>query len=239
MDPEPSGPKSRSGQLLIRQHALVPLQVLGAAWGRTGTLSVKVALERLGFGPSYHMLEVFRAHPEHKAAWIDAARGADVSWDSVFADYRSAVDWPACAFWRELTAAYPDMKVIVVEREPELWLDSFKATVRRGIPTTAPPMDDLTQTMMYEVVFRRSFRGQMLSNQDLLDQYSAHRDEVIAGVKPDCLLRWSLADGWSPLCQFLGVAEPDEPFPRVNDREDFVRIFVQGGEIQPGPGSAS
>jgi hypothetical protein len=111
----------------------VGLRVLGTAWGRTGTLSAKVALERLGLGPCYHMLEVFRVHPEHKEAWIDAARGVSVNWEDLFAGYQSAVDWPACAFWPELIEEYPEMRVVQVLRDPQRWYESYDATIRAGI----------------------------------------------------------------------------------------------------------
>jgi hypothetical protein len=206
------------------------LQVLGAAWGRTGTLSVKLALERLGFGPCYHMIEVFRTHPEHAATWIEAARGARVDWDEIFTGYRAAVDWPACAFWPELTAALPDLRVLLVLRDAERWHESFEATIRGGIPGREPDPDAVTDTMMHEVIFKRSFGGALEPPSHLVARYEDHVAAVRSSIAPDRLLVWSLAEGWAPLCAFLGVPEPDEPFPHVNDRAEFFRIFVQGGQ---------
>lgn len=203
------------------------LQVLGAAWGRTGTLSVKLALERLGFGPCYHMLEVFRVHPEHQPLWVDAARGVPIDWGRLFNGYRAAVDWPACAFWPALTEAFPDLRVILVVRDAQRWYESFDATIRAGIPTLEPDPADITATMLHEVIFKRSFGG-AVDPGHLVERYERHVDSVRSSVKDGQLLVWSLTDGWTPLCSFLGVPEPDEPFPHVNDRDDFFRIFVQG-----------
>jgi hypothetical protein len=205
------------------------LQVLGAAWGRTGTLSVKLALERLGFGPCYHMLEVFRTHPEHQALWVDAARGAPIDWEALFDEYRAAVDWPACAFWTELTKAFPDLRTVLVVRDAQHWYESFDATIRAGIPTEEPGADDTTAMMLHEVIFKRSFGG-AIDRAHLVDRYEQHVDHVRSLLDGDRLLVWSLTDGWAPLCSFLRVPEPDEPFPRLNDRNDFSRIFVQGGD---------
>ena len=203
------------------------LRVLGTAWGRTGTLSAKLALERLGLGPCYHMLEVFRVHPEHTGTWIDAARGAAVNWEDLFAGYKSAVDWPACAFWLELIEEYPEMQVVQVRRDPQRWYESFDATIRAGIPTTCPRSKDVTDTMMYEVIFKRSF-NRALSRSELIRAYEAHVERVRQSVDPSRLLIWSLSEGWAPLCEFLHLPEPSEPIPHVNDREEFLRIFVQG-----------
>ena len=203
------------------------LRVLGTAWGRTGTLSAKLALERLGLGPCYHMLEVFRVHPEHKEAWIDAAWGVPVNWEDLFAGYQSAVDWPACAFWPELIEEYPEMRVVQVLRDPQRWYESYDATIRAGIPTTRPPSEDATDTMMYEVIFKRSF-SRALGRSELIRAYEAHIERVRETVDPSRLLMWSLTEGWAPLCDFLDLPEPSEPIPHVNDREDFFRIFVQG-----------
>lgn len=200
------------------------LEVVGAGWGRTGTLSTKVALDRLGFGPCYHMSEVFFAHPEHRHLWTAAARGEPVDWDALFAGYRSAVDWPACAFWPELCAAYPDAKVLLTARDPESWYDSYASTIAGGVPADAPGGDGI-DAMVHAVLVERSFGGRAGPQEHLVDRYRRHVAEVTSTVPADRLLVWSVADGWDPLCRFLGVPVPDDPFPRVNDRAEFGRIF--------------
>jgi hypothetical protein len=214
----------------------VTLVVIGAGWGRTGTLSTKVALEALGFGPCYHMIEVFRSHPEHRSDWLAAARGEPVDWHRLLAGYGSAVDWPVAAFWRELAAAFPAAKLLLTTRDPERWSDSFESTISAGIPREPPGPEDLGGSMLHEVIVRRSFAGRSSSREELLERYGEHVEEVRAGVEPDRLLVWSVAEGWGPLCAFLGVPEPDQPFPHVNDRADFRRIFLDGGDPTGAPG---
>lgn len=209
------------------------LRVIGAGWGRTGTLSTKVALERLGFGPCYHMIEVFRTHPEHRAQWRRAAAGEHVDWSGIFAGYEGAVDWPACAFWRELAEAYPEAKVLLTYRPAADWYESFDVTISNGIPREHPGEEDETGAMMNEVIVKRSFGGRAGSRDELIERYEEHVAEVREELPSDRLLLWSPMEGWERLCDFLGVSVPAEPFPRVNDRSDFFRIFAGGdGDVE-------
>src|SRR5580765_8272638 len=114
-----------------------PLDVIGAGLGRTGTLSLKLALEHLGFGPCYHMYEVYE-HPEHAEAWIAAVSGGYVNWRQVLDGYHSTVDWPACTFWRELLAWSPEAKVVLSVRDIDAWYASFTNTVQRVIEHPRP-----------------------------------------------------------------------------------------------------
>jgi hypothetical protein len=205
------------------------LRLIGAGWGRTGTLSTKFALEQLGYGPCYHMIEVFQAHPEHRSLWRRAAAGKDINWSEIFADYQAAVDWPTCAFWRELSEAYPTAKVLLTYRPAEEWYESFEATISGGIPRQHPGEGDETGAMMNEVIVQRSFRSRADSRAALVERYEEHVAEVQGALPANRLLTWSPKDGWRPLCEFLGVPTPSEPFPKVNDRSDFFRIFA-GGE---------
>ena len=106
----------------------MPLEVIGPGFGRTGTNSLKIALEQLGFGPCHHMFEV-RDNPERLADWEKAARGEKVDWDHVFRGYRSQVDWPGARYWRELVRHYPTAKVVLSVRDPDEWFDSVQATI--------------------------------------------------------------------------------------------------------------
>ena len=116
------------------------LKVIGAGFGRTGTKSLKQALEDLGFGPCYHMVEAF-AHPEHVPVWEAAAQGEPVEWEDIFRGYQSAVDWPAAAFYAQLMARYPDARVILTVRDPDRWYESVLNTLyAMGKLTAAPPM---------------------------------------------------------------------------------------------------
>src|SRR5215218_1360168 len=106
------------------------LEVIGAGFGRTGTMSLKATLEELGFGPCYHMREVFE-HPEHIGQWRAAMRGEPVDWERILGDYRATVDWPGCTFYDELLERNPDAKVILTVRDPQRWYESACDTIYR------------------------------------------------------------------------------------------------------------
>ena len=106
----------------------MPLSVIGAGFGRTGTMSLKLALDQLGFGPCYHMTEVFK-NPKASGYWEAAADGKPIDWEEVFAGYRSTVDWPGATFYKQLADAYPEAKVILTERDAEAWFESTQATI--------------------------------------------------------------------------------------------------------------
>ena len=82
------------------------LQVVGAGVGRTGTASLRQAIERLTGGTCYHMSEVF-GKPDHVDTWKAAAEGSMPDWNVFLAGYSGTLDWPACTCWRELARAYP------------------------------------------------------------------------------------------------------------------------------------
>lgn len=196
------------------------LDVIGAGFGRTGTRSLKDALERLGFDPCYHMSEV--QSPERVAQWRAATEG-DADWDGIFAGYRSAVDWPAAAFWRELAATYPEAKVILTDRDPERWYASVMATIH---PSSTAPTDDPDRLrftdMVDRVVWQGVFDGRTAEREHALAVFARHRDEVVRSLPSERLLIYRAGDGWEPLCTFLGVPVPDEPYPHLNDRATFL-----------------
>ena len=209
------------------------LQVIGAGFGRTGTLSLKLALEALGFGPCYHMLEVIRK-PEHAAIWQRATRGEAVDWDALFADYQSGVDWPLCAFWEPLAAHYPNARVILSERDPESWFRSACDTIFQVLDK-APAGDDASQgSMARELICERTFGGRHHDRDHAIAVYEAHRQRVLDGVPPQRLLRFRAADGWPPLCEFLGVPVPEIPYPRVNSTEEFGQLLRKLDEERDG-----
>lgn len=209
------------------------LAVVGAGFGRTGTLSLKSALETLGVGRCHHMFEVM-ADMSQAPRWTAAARGEPVHWDGLLGEFGATVDWPGCAFWRELAEAYPQAKVVLSVRPPERWYDSFHHTIRellvRGLPAVAdlPEGSELAGMieMAKEVIVGRSFGGDLGERDHALAAYHRHNDAVRAGVEPARLLVYDVAEGWEPLCAFLGRPVPDEPFPNVNDREFFRSLFL-------------
>jgi hypothetical protein len=192
------------------------LQVIGAGFGRTGTLSLKLALEQLGFGPCHHMAEVF-AHPETIPMWIAAADGRP-DWAAIFDGYASAVDWPTATFYRELAEAYPDAKVILTERDPESWFASTQATI---FGLDLPPDSDDPWTIMVGKVIAELFGRQMHDKARVIGVYQAHNARVREAIPPERLLVYQVSEGWAPLCAFLDAPVPDSPMPKVNSTEEF------------------
>jgi len=201
----------------------MPLSVLGAGFGRTGTMSLKHALERLGFGPCYHMLEV-RHNPGHDRLWMDAVQGRAVDWDALFADYASACDWPQCHFWRPLAAHYPEAKVILTLRDPQAWYRSISNTIFPHLCADADPAQPravLHRAMTRALIQEQVFGGRWQDREHVLAVYRAHVETVRRELPPQRLLVYDVSQGWTPLCEFLGVDVPDEPYPRVNSTEEF------------------
>ena len=198
------------------------LAVIGAGFGRTGTLSLKHALERLGFGPCYHMAEV-ATHPEHVDLWRRAWRGEDV-WPELFADYGAAVDWPVAAFWQRLMDYYPDAKVLLSLRDGESWFKSATDTIFRSMGEGLESDNATLQErllMAKEIIVDGTFNGDLTDRDAAIAKYEANVAAVRATAPSDRLIEARAQDGWTPLCEALGVPVPDEPYPRVNTTEEF------------------
>lgn len=208
------------------------LLVIGSGFGRTGTMSLKNALETLGFGPCHHMEEVF-AHPPQVAHWAAAARGEPVDWHAVFAGYRSQVDWPGAAWWRDLADAFPDAKVIHTERPAEAWYDSFAATIgklmaiRKDLPL--PPHIAQMLDIGTDVVAGHTFGGRPDDRDHAIAVYRQHGAAVRAAIPARRLLVFDPIEGWGPLCRFLGVAVPSAPFPHRNRGAEFWDMLKPPG----------
>jgi len=206
------------------------LKVIGEGYGRTGTMSLKLALEQLGFGPCHHMVEVF-AHPESIPLWSDAADGK-ADWDAIFQGYVSAVDWPTATFYKELADKYPDAKVILTERDPESWFKSTQATIfARDIP---PDTQDPWARMVSKVI-AQLFDHRMHDKEKVISVFKAHNARVREVIPADRLLVYEVAQGWAPLCDFLGVPVPDGPMPKVNSTEEFQGRLAQQVAERPAP----
>ncbi|WP_231333298.1 sulfotransferase family protein [Actinomadura graeca] len=215
------------------------MKVIGAGFGRTGTASLRAALETLGLGPCYHM-HVVIDEPFRVGHWFDIGEGRPPDWDEVFAGFRSTVDWPAAAYWRELAAHYPDAKVVLTVRDPERWYESADATIfareraRQGrrplrhrvlqrLAERRSPGVALYPRMHKAIISDGVFGGRAGDRAHAIEVFRRHTEEVKAAIPPGRLLVYEVREGWEPLCAFLGVPVPDEPFPRVNDREEFRR----------------
>lgn len=203
------------------------LAVVGSGFGRTGTRSLKDALEILGFGPCHHMSVVFQ-NPELVDAWVGLARGEPQDWKTYFAGYRSQVDWPGAHVWRELLAAFPEAKVVHSVRPEDSWWKSYSRTIGRlrrihGTIDLPPHVHAMLDAIAQLVGMTT------LAERDVaIAAYRKRTEEVRAAVPPDRLIIYDVAEGWQPLCAFLGVPVPETPFPRLNSGDDFWTRF--GGE---------
>ena len=197
------------------------LKVIGAGVGRTGTYSLKIALNRLGFGPCHHMEEVLHNMPVQVPLWQAAADG-NPDWDAIYKGCHSAVDWPTARFFRELNAAYPEAKFILGHRSPRTWAESFSHTIYKLLSAgeAAPEAQRAWLAMVAEVIAQTGMPPG-LDVEGLEKAFVAHADAVKAEIPASRLLVYEVRDGWGPLCAFLGVPVPDEPFPRTNDRAEF------------------
>src|SRR5215831_14713465 len=192
------------------------LQVIGVGLGRTGTMSLKLALERLGLGPCYHMAELMM-NPERTPLWIAAADGKP-DWEAVFSGYSSTTDYPACLYWRELATEYPNAKLILTKRDKEKWFESTQATIFSDGMTArirGTPVEPF-----FEKTVWRDFGARIHDRAFMTSYFEKHNAAVEAGAAKKRLLVYDVAQGWEPLCKFLGVAVPDAAFPKVNSREE-------------------
>ncbi len=203
------------------------LQVIGAGVGRTGTYSLKLALNTLGFGPCHHMEEVVLNMPRQLPLWVDVVNGKP-HWSEIFASYRSTVDWPTARYFRELLAAYPSAKFILTHRSAESWAESFAATIykllaeRSEAPAAMHAWLDWVSTVIAQTGFPPG-----LDVEGLTQAFVAHNEAVKAAIPSNQLLIYQVKEGWEPLCAFLGVSTPSEPFPRTNNRSEFWDLVAQ------------
>jgi hypothetical protein len=196
------------------------LKVVGAGLGRTGTHSLKVALERLLGEPCYHMVEVFK-HPEDVPAWRQAAEGNMPDWHALMEGYGAAVDWPPSAFWRELSEAFPDALILLSIRDAEKWWTSASSTIFNAIPSRADA-ENREWFDMIVAMFTNRFTPEIQNKEACIETFNRHNDDVKRTAPANRLLIWEAKDGWEPICAALGLPVPEEPFPLTNTTEEFV-----------------
>jgi len=216
------------------------MKLIGAGMPRTGTLTQKVALEMLGLGPCYHMVDVL-ADLDQAKLWQRALDG-EAPWGQIFGDFDSTVDWPGGYFYRELMAVYPEAKVLLSVREPQAWERSMRETVwavRHGeslvrLLSSAQAHVNPQWRGFLEMIDRLVWEGEgtfasgHAEPQQLIDTMIRHNREVESNVPPERLLVWSVEEGWQRLCEFLEVPVPRQPFPHVNDRTEFLNRVIDG-----------
>jgi hypothetical protein len=218
------------------------MRVVGAGFGRTGTTSLKAALEELGFGPSYSLSEVF-ANPEHVGFWEAAGcpTREELDWEGFLAGYGVAVDWPACSFYEELMEAFPEAPVILTVRDPAPWYESTRSTIYglRRLTTGPLPVRAAfafaglfapgvagTVRLADRLVWEDTFDGRFEDRAYAMEVFERHNEAVRRRVPPERLLVFDVREGWAPLCDFLGVEAPGEPFPRLNEAREMRRRLL-------------
>lgn len=204
------------------------MKVIGAGLGRTGTYSLKLAINQLGLGPCFHMEAVLQDREAQVPLWTRALDGTP-DWNAIYEGFQSAVDWPTAAFYQELHAAYPEARFVLTVRSPESWADSFGATIAKLVDDRdqAPPEMSAWLDMVRRMLDQNGIEAG-LSRDGLAQRFSAHVDAVKAAIPADQLLVFDVKEGWAPLCVFLGVETPEGPFPRTNDRGEFWDLVSAG-----------
>jgi hypothetical protein len=206
------------------KESTMELAVVGAGVGRTGTHSLKVALEQLLGGPCHHMAEIF-ADPSQMPAWIDAIDGRPVDWAAMLEPYKAIVDWPGGSFWRELSDANPDALVLLSVRDPEAWYRSASNTI--FLIFDDPPSDIAPWIEALRRLFHDRFSDRLDDPTAMMDAFVRHNDAVRAEVPAGRLLEWSPGDGWEPICERLGLPVPAEQFPVTNTTNEFREMIGQ------------
>lgn len=210
-------------------------KVMDVGLGRTGTMSLKFALEELGFAKCYHFSDIPK-HPDHLDLWRAVSRGKEVDWEKAFAGYQASVYWSPCYDYAGFLNRYPEIKVILTVRDPEKWYKSTYDTIYSCNQLTLPRKIFLSLLTPFrpelkqlyalwefqdQMLWKKTFNSRFHDKQHAINVFSRHIDEVKKNVPPDRLLVYKIQDGWEPLCHFLHVACPETPFPRVNDSDAF------------------
>ena len=206
-----------------KSNIMTDLKIIGAGFGRTGTYSLKLALEKLGFGPCYHMADVM-VKQNHVEMWNDAIDGR-YDWQKILKGFKSTVDWPSTYFWKVLLELNPDAKVILSLRDEDSWYNSAKSTIYQGMEN-ADKYSGLrgeVYKMASRIVLEKTFLGRFDDEQFAKKVYREHIEDVKKSVRAENLLLMDVKEGWQPLCEFLNVELPAEEFPRTNTKSMYQK----------------
>lgn len=202
------------------------LKVIGTGFGRTGTDSMRTALNILGVGPTHHMFELEEGSPL-RPLWLDLAKGGEPDWDKLFEGYTACVDWPSAFYWRTLIDVYPDAKVVLTMRSAESWWTSFEGTILKFLQSGNDP-EGLAHLLLADQVFE----GRYADRDHAISVYNKNVADVIATVPSERLLIHNLGDGWHPLCDWLGLPVPDVDYPSGNTTADIrTRLAEKGVDL--------
>jgi hypothetical protein len=211
------------------------LKVIGTGQARTGTTTLKLALEHLGFGKCYHMYELMN-HPDHLIYFEKAERGEIVNWDQLFTDYYSACDYPIVGFYKQILEKYDDAKVIHTTRDAESWFKSMTDTVFWAIKPSPGRMFNMMIRLPFSSTLRKrlnilKFNERMVSKffgedfknkEEVIRNFNEYDKQVFNTIPKEKILVYDVKNGWEPLCKFLKVPVPSIPFPKSNTKDEFV-----------------
>jgi hypothetical protein len=195
------------------------LRIVGAGLGRTGTTSLKQALELLLGGVCHHMTEV-ASQENGPGVWADAFEGRQQDWAAVMAPYVASVDWPSSPFWAELAETFPDAPILLSVRDPDSWYESAKNTIIPALASQEDADHESDWTRMRRGM-TRSFTPHWPEPAAMKAAFVAHNDHVRATAPPGRLVEWTASDGWEPICAALDLPIPTEPFPHSNSSAEF------------------
>lgn len=197
------------------------LKVIGTGFGRTGTDSMREALEILGFGACHHMRELLQ-DPEHGRLWKAVTAGAPPDWDLLLGNYKSCVDWPSAYYWPQLIKAFPEARVVLTWRTADSWWTSFEQTL---LPIIQSHVESEESPKNEQLLATRVFQDKPLNRAHCVAVYEANVAAVKEQVPADRLLVHAPGDGWEPLCEHLGVLVPDISYPARNSTSNFQNEF--------------
>jgi hypothetical protein len=200
------------------------MKLIGAGFGRSGTMSVKAALDQLGAGPCYHMKITLKRY-HHMRFFMSAWKGKMVNWKRFFRNYNSVVDWPTCSFYKDLMAEFPDAKILLNIRDPEKWYDSMYETIWAIQPAFPFWFPRIVRTMHDKIIWGDNLKGVFKDRDKTIEVYKEWIEEVKRNVPAEKLLVYEVKEGWKPLCDFLSLPVPDRPFPHINERKSFIRMI--------------
>lgn len=214
------------------------MKLIGVGFGRSGTMSLKGAIEQLGANPCFHMIDLIMGESKERdlAYWERIAAGEDVDWHEVFDGWQATVDWPACRYWRELAEAFPDAPILLNHRDFDGFYKSCENTIlavkkaaQAGELTPdsnrEPPSPKLFG-IIEQLIWQGDFQGRFEDREWVRQMYHDRIETIKREIPSDRLIVWELGkDGWGPIADTLGVPAPDEPFPHLHDTNEFRSEF--------------
>jgi Sulfotransferase domain len=213
------------------------MKLVGVGFGRTGTMSLKGAIEELGF-PCFHMIDLIMGENKERDLpyWVKIANREPVDWDEVFEPWEATVDWPACSRWEELIVAFPDAPVLLNIRDFDGFYRSCQNTILAvkqaamagELPEDANrdgPSPELWGAIE-KLIWQGDFQGRFEDKEWVRQMYYDRIETIKDAVPAERLIVWELGkDGWEPICEALGVDVPDKPFPHLHDTNEFRTEF--------------